>query len=76
MACEGGNLLGGPDAVDMTKNLNDANARVMAIETNILDTIGADVSIGKRQDLFWIVMAVILAVVLVVTNVFKRKKRR
>ena len=42
----------------------------------VFDNISGQLQVGKRQDLFWLVLSGILATVLVVTNVFGKKKRR
>lgn len=61
--------------IDLQKDLNDSNARIMALDNNILDQVGGKIQFGKREDLFWIVMTVILAGVIIITTIFKKKKR-
>lgn len=55
-----------------------SNQRVMAVgENNLLKQVGGSVQFGKRQDLFWIAIAIIVSGVLVSISIFgKRKKRR
>ena len=79
MDCNTGSILSADKNIDFEKELNDNNARVMAIEDkNILDQIGGSLQFGKRQDLFWLVLSVILGSVLILSKLFggrKTKKR-
>jgi hypothetical protein len=50
--------------------------RIMAVQESFLDTLGVNIEAGKRQDLFWIAIAVIVAGVLVSISIFGKKKRR
>jgi hypothetical protein len=71
MACEDEN-----GNIDLQQSLNDSNARIMALDTNILDQVGGKIEFGRREDLFWIVMTVILAGVIIVTTFFRKKRKR
>ena len=70
MACDGTN----ESNIDLEKDLNDSNSRIMALDTNILDKVGGTIEFGKRSDLFWIAMTFITLTVLIVSTVFKKKK--
>ena len=57
----------------------ELNKNIMAVNTGVLDSLGGSVQFGigkRRQDMFWIVMAVIVAGVLMMVSVFSKKKRR
>ena len=43
---------------------------------NIFDNISGNIQVGKRQDLFWVILAGLATAVLIISSVFKRKKRR
>jgi hypothetical protein len=43
---------------------------------NIFDNISGNIQVGKRQDLFWVILAGLATSVLIISQVFKRKKRR
>jgi hypothetical protein len=52
-------------------------SRIMAVkDSNFLDTLGINIEAGKRQDLFWVAIAVIIAGVLVSISIFGKGRRR
>ena len=64
-------------SINLEQKLNDSNLRTMALETdNLLDQIGGKIEFGKRVDLFWVVMAVIAAGVLISISLFGKKRKR
>lgn len=54
---------------------SQSNLRTMPAN-NLLSDTSINVQAGKRQDLFWIVITVILSATLVITSIFKSKKKR
>jgi len=53
------------------------SSRIMAVKDgNFLDTLGINIEAGKRQDLFWVAIAVIIAGVLVSISIFGKGRRR
>ena len=62
--------------VDLVKELNDNNARTMAVQTNVLESISGQIQVGRRQELFWLVMAVIVSGVLISISIFGKKRKR
>jgi len=69
----GGTLASG---VNLEKELNDNNARTMAVQTSILENISGQLQVGRRQELFWLVMAVIISGVLISISIFGKKRKR
>jgi len=43
---------------------------------DVFNEVGATVQVGKRQDTFWIALAILTTGLLVVKSVFSKKKRR
>ena len=78
MACANENILNNPSSINLENELQNSNARIMAIQdsNNVLDQIGGSVQFGKRQDLFWIVLSVILGSVLILSKLFGKKTKR
>jgi len=72
--CETGNNLA--TGVNLENELNDNNARTMAVQTNVLESISGQIQVGRRQELFWLVMAVIVSGVLISISIFGKKKKR
>jgi hypothetical protein len=70
MICTGQNV----ENIDL-ENLDQSNNRVMAAN-NILQDIGIQAQVGKRTDVFWIAIAVIVSGVLIAVSIFGKKKSR
>lgn len=59
-------------------NFGESNLRTMPVESNLLQDVSITAQAGKRQDLFWLVIAFLVTVVVILTSFFrigKRKKR-
>ena len=66
------------ESVDLYSSdcVNDSNLREMPIESSFLSDTSINVQSGKRQDLFWLIVAGMVTVVVVVSSVFRKGKRR
>lgn len=54
---------------------NDIIGNNMAT-SNVFEDIGVQLQAGKRQDLFWIALAIMASGVLIAISLFGKKKRR
>lgn len=76
MGCDNGKQVD-VQPIDLEQILTDTNLRTMALETdNLLDQIGGKIEFGKRADIFWVVMAIIAAGVLISISLFGKKRKR
>lgn len=53
----------------------DLNNEKMALK-DVFENVGAQVQVGRRNDTFWIALAILTTGVLLVKSVFNKKKRR
>lgn len=76
MSCDNGKKVE-VQPINLEENLTDSNLRTMALGTdNLLDQIGGKIEFGKRADIFWVVMAIIAAGVLISISLFGKKRKR
>ena len=77
-SCSTGNVVPNVDLKEeLQDNISLSNARIMAVkDEGFLSTVGINIEAGKRQDLFWIAVAVIVAGVLVSISIFGKRRRR
>lgn len=75
-SCTGNKDVENVDLINEVIQDSKPDLRIMAVQENFLDTLGINIEAGKRQDLFWIAIAVIIAGVLVSVSVFGKKRKR
>lgn len=75
-SCTGEKDVQNVDLINEFVEESKPDLRVMAVQENFLDTLGVNIEAGKRQDLFWIAIAVIVAGVLVSISIFGKKRKR
>lgn len=66
------------NTVDLYCNFGESNLRTMPVESNLLQDVSITAQAGKRQDLFWLIIAGMVTVVVILTSFFRtgKKKRR
>jgi len=62
--------------IDLQCNYENSNLRIMPVESSLLKDVSITAQAGKRQDLFWLIIAGLVTVTVILTSFFKKGKRR